>query len=367
MRRIKMIDSTLRDGEQSAGVSFTLKQKKALAKGLSKVGVDFIEAGIPVMGDYAVSDLRALSKAVKPEILLTWNRMTIEDADAALESGIKNAHFSVPSSDIQIEHKLGKSRDFVLQQTENVISYAVEKGLRVSVGAEDASRADFDFLLDFFYLCEDLGVNRVRYADTLGILTPMKTAKIIGNLSSKIEADIDFHAHNDFGMATANTVTAFESGANFLSCTINGLGERAGNAALEETVTALHLISGYENAMKSEDFPKLSKMTEEFSKVKISEQKPIVGKRSFSHEAGIHVDGLLKYAENYEAFSPSVFGRKRQIILGRFSGVSAVKEAYREIGIFLTEEEARRIIKMMWNFPPQNEKDLKFLYRNQGK
>ncbi len=338
--RLNIIDSTLRDGEQAPGVIFYNREKLDLAKKLDLAGVDIIEVGIPASGHYERTVIKDINDLGLRSEIMSWNRMSVSDVDESLECNIKNMHLSIPVSDIQIEKKIFKDREWVLKESARIIRYAVDKGAVLSIGGEDCSRSNMDFLYRFLDILSGFNVKRFRYADTMGLLNPLDTFEIISNIRKRFDLEIDFHGHNDFGMAMANSFTAFKAGANFISCTVNGLGERAGNCALEEIVTAIY----YENSEKiSFDLSKLkelSSLVEKISDRKISESKPIVGESVFTHESGIHVDGILKNKSNYELFKPSLVGNKRKIVLGKLSGKKAIVNCFQKLGFFIKDKEA---------------------------
>ncbi|PRX30410.1 homocitrate synthase NifV [Orenia metallireducens] len=345
MNSFYILDTTLRDGEQSAGVSFSKKEKIDIACKLDELGVDVIEAGIPAMGTEEKEVLKEIISLDLNAEILAWNRMKIEDIDQSLDCGFKNIHISAPASDIQLKHKLKKDRGWLLAELTKVINYAIKKGCMVSVGAEDASRADIDFLIQLYKVAQKEGAVRVRYADTIGALDPLATYDNIKKIREAIDLEVDFHGHNDFGMATANALSAFKAGAKYISCTVNGLGERAGNTALEEIVMSLKCIEGCESDFKIKGLKELSKLVEDSSGRRISIDKPVVGDGVFSHESGIHVDGLLKNPSTYEFLSPGDLGRERKFVIGKFSGVSSILHKYKELGISLSEDEANKVLR----------------------
>ncbi|NDL66503.1 homocitrate synthase/isopropylmalate synthase family protein [Anaerotalea alkaliphila] len=318
-RKLHIVDSTLRDGEQSPGVAFSLEEKKEIAAALDMLGVDVIEAGIPVMGKEEMESVYEILQMGLGAEILTWNRMRYEDIRSSLVIGARNIHISVPSSDIQITRKLGSTREEVLHAMAVLVELAVARGASVSIGAEDASRADRQFLLTLFQLAQREGAYRVRYADTVGALEPFGVMERIGSLSGKLDIPVDFHGHNDFGLGTANALAAFRAGADYVSCCVNGLGERAGNTALEEIAVAAALMEGARVDIDLGGLPALSKMVETSSGRMVHASKPIVGDMVFSHEAGIHVDGIRKEPKTYEYLEPGLFGRERRFIQGKHS------------------------------------------------
>jgi homocitrate synthase NifV len=243
-RSIQLVDTTLRDGEQTAGVIFSAQAKRNIALALDHAGVPWIEAGTPAMGEEEQEDMRFVLAAPYQAKLFAWNRAVKEDIRASVVCGFSFVHISVPISDMHIEQKLGKSRDWVLCQLRESIELARSFGCEVSVGAEDASRADSEFFLRVADAAEKLGAKRIRYADTVGCLEPLTTVKVMQELVARCPLPIEFHGHNDFGLATANTLAAFRAGVALGSTTILGLGERAGNANMEQVVKALGKFFG---------------------------------------------------------------------------------------------------------------------------
>lgn len=256
---LRIIDTTLRDGEQAPGVAFTVREKVNIAKLLDWLGVYQIEVGIPVMGDLEQKAIRAVVGLNLKARVSTWNRLLLADIRASLACGVKDVHISCPVSEILIRYKLGRSRIWVLDCLKRAIRYASDYGCRVTVGAEDASRADASFLLDLALLAQEMGVERLRYCDTLGVLNPFSTVERLDRLRSNLSLEIEFHGHNDFGMATANTLAAIKAGVRYVDTTIGGLGERAGNASLEELNTALQAIYGYDPGLEYRVLPLLSR------------------------------------------------------------------------------------------------------------
>ena len=225
----KIVDTTLRDGEQMAGVELGFKDKVEFAKMIDLTNVYQIEAGTPAMGgDEKRSIIKIMELGLKSKIS-AWNRMKIEDVQHSIDCGVDIIHIAVPTSDIQIQYKLGKDKNWVMEEMKRVVYYAKEKGFEVVIGLEDASRADFQFLVDICKEAKDLGVNRIRYSDTVGILYPNRVLREIYFLRESLDVSIEFHAHNDFGMALANSVAAVRAGAEFVDTTLGGIGERSGN------------------------------------------------------------------------------------------------------------------------------------------
>lgn len=346
-------DTTLRDGEQSAGVSFNLDEKIAIAKSLDSINVPELEIGIPAMGDQERDDIRAISALDLNARLLVWCRMREDDLKHCHQLNVDMVDLSIPVSDQQITGKLGRDRRWVLEMIKRFVPRARDMGLQVCIGGEDASRADSDFLLQVLQTAQQAGANRLRFADTLGVLEPFSVYEKIKRLVSACDIEIEMHAHDDLGLATANSLAAARAGATHINTTINGLGERAGNAALEEVVVGLNHLYGMRSGVLLQDFPLLSKLVEQASGREVHWQKSIVGPGVFTHEAGIHVDGLLKDPLNYQALDPQDVGRMHEFVLGKHSGSSAVQKVFNDMGVYLDKPAANRILTSVRVFVSQ--------------
>ena len=343
--RVNIVDTTLRDGEQTAGVVFTNNEKIQIARYLDQIGVDQIEAGIPVMGGFEKDCIKAIVALGLKSSIMAWNRAVIADIKESLDCGVDAVAISISTSDIHIEHKLQTTRQDVLNRMADAVKFAKDKGLYISVNAEDASRSDIDFLTEFALLAKRSGADRLRFCDTVGTLTPLSAFRYIKTLIDAVGINIEMHTHNDFGMATANALAGVYAGANYVGVTINGLGERAGNACLQETIMGLKYLMNVNLTYNTTLFREVAEYVAQASGRALSVSKPIVGSGIFAHESGIHGDGVLKNPLTYEVFSPEEVGLERQIVIGKHSGTAAVRSKFtREYNIELNDTEAAQIL-----------------------
>ncbi|HZK18824.1 MAG TPA: homocitrate synthase [Clostridia bacterium] len=346
-KEIVIVDTTLRDGEQTAGVVFANREKVRIAKMLDEMGVHQIEAGIPVMGGDEKEAIKEICNSGLKASIMGWNRPVIKDIEASLACGVDAVAISVSTSDIHMKYKLQKPREWVLDCIVKATEFAKKEGMYISVNAEDASRSDMDFLIEFAQAAKEAGADRLRYCDTVGILEPFVTYDNIKKIIKATGLDVEMHTHNDFGMATANALAGLKAGARYIGVTVIGLGERAGNAALEEVVMAMKCLYDQDLNFRTGMFREVAEYVSRASGRRLPAWKAIVGTNMFAHESGIHADGALKNPKTYEPFTPEEVGLERQIVLGKHSGTSSIRKKFAEYGIDLSRYEAEELLPVV--------------------
>ncbi len=340
-----IIDTTLRDGEQKPGLVFADHDRERMAMELDLAGVREIEAGIPAMGDEAIQRIRQLGRLPIAARLSVWCRASLWDIRQAIRCEVPVLHLSVPGSDILLK-SLHKDRLWLYQTLETCLGYARGHFDYISVGVQDVSRmslVDLECLANAAYLA---GANRLRLADSVGVWNPFQTYEVIHDLAGKYpDLELGFHGHNDLGMAVANSVAAFRGGAHSVDCTVLGLGERAGNAPLEEVALAVEMTEGIATGIQLNQLNGLCRLVAFLADVTIPETKPIAGDAIFHHESGIHVQAILSDPDTYEPFRPDKVGHAaRQVVIGRHSGTASVQYVMSQMGCPIDRSMAQRLL-----------------------
>jgi len=346
MRRIILVDTTLRDGAQAPDVFFSVKEKFRIAAKLVQTGITEIEAGIPAMGEDECHAIKTIVDEFSWCRISSWCRAKSDDIAMAQRTGCDTVHISFPMSDIHLK-AMHRDESWLVENMYMIVSESKDLFNRITIGLQDATRAPLPRVISFIRSCMSMGVKRFRIADTVGILTPFGTSKLITEIKSAFqEIEIDFHAHNDLGMATANAVTALMSGADAVSVTVNGIGERAGNASLEEVVMAIvRSVPDLAVTVNTRELSDLCSMVGFFSQSPIAPDKPVIGSSVFTHESGIHCNAIIADHNTYEPFDPALVGRPpSNFVAGSHSGTSGIIAMLGDEGKVLSREDVKDVI-----------------------
>lgn len=342
-----VFDTTLRDGEQTPGISFTFVQKLEIARQLAAIGVHAIEAGFPASSEGERETVKAVADLGLESLICGLARSRIEDVDVCIDCGVDMVHVFIPTSEVQRVHTIKKSPEEVLAITREIVSYVRDHCELCMFSAMDATRTDTDYLIEVFRAAAEAGATIINVPDTVGVYTPTAMKKLITRIVHEVDCPVDVHCHNDFGLAVANTTTAVEAGASQVQVTVNGLGERAGNADISQTVMILESIYGVHTGIKTSQLFETSRLISRYSGIQVLPTQPVVGDNAFSHESGIHSHGVIACAATFEPgiMTPEMVGHRRRLTLGKHVGRHAVRQMLADAHINPSESEIDRIIE----------------------
>ena len=350
-RKILFWDETMRDGEQTPGVAFTPEEKLQIATQLDVMGVPIMDVGIPVVSKEEARGVKLVANAGLDASIMAAARAVRRDVEACIDCGVDEIGLFIACSDLHLKYKLNMSRDEVREAAVREVEFAVDHGLRVSFVTEDTFRADLDYVVELYNACIDAGATRAVICDTVGVMTPTGIHWFVGAVKPRLrDVQLSFHGHNDFGLAVANTLAALETGVEVPHTCVNGLGERSGNASFEELVMTLESLYGIDTGIDTSRLYEVSLLVEKLSGVPIGVHKPIVGHNAFSHESGIHADGVIKHTLTYEPIQPESIGRQRQFIFGKHTGSTVVEEKLRSCRVEATKEQVQALVGLIKQF-----------------
>ncbi|MCS6769290.1 MAG: 2-isopropylmalate synthase [Candidatus Caldarchaeum sp.] len=343
--RAVMFDTTLRDGEQTAGAALRPDDKVRLAEALADLGVDVIEAGFPPVSSGESTAIKEITAAGLSSKVCVLSRCEKSDIDAAAKVNPQWIHVFIATSDIHLKHKLRMTREQVLEKAVSSVEYAKSYGFTVHFSAEDATRTEVPYLLQVFQAVEKAGADSLDIPDTVGTIIPTAMKRLVATVKNSVKIPVAVHCHDDFGLAVANSLAGVEAGAEIVHATINGIGERAGNASLEEVAASLKFLYGVETNIRFEKIFRVSRLVERLMGITVPKNKAIVGDNAFAHESGIHVHGILGSPTTYEPVMPEVFGRRRRIVFGKHSGIHGLEAFLREYGYSVDRDKISSILR----------------------
>jgi 2-isopropylmalate synthase len=344
-RTIRIFDTTLRDGEQTPGVSLTAEDKIEIARQLSKLGVDIIEAGFPSSSEGEKRVVKEIAHAGLTSKICGLSRATKADIDAAIDCDLDLIHVFIPTSPVQMKYAVNLTPEQVLTATVDSIEYVKKHGIKCEFSPMDATRSELSFLKRVCKAAQDAGMDSLNVPDTVGIMIPKTTSKLIEEIKKVVTVPISIHCHDDFGLAVANSLAAVEAGASQVHVAVNGLGERAGNASLEEVVMALHVIYKYKTGVNTRLLYSTSRMVASLTGIPVQANKAIVGENAFAHESGIHTRGVTEKPLTFEPIKPELVGRTRKLVAGKLAGTRGIKAELEEIGIHPNETQLKEIVQ----------------------
>ena len=342
--RVKVLDTTLRDGEQTPNVALSIDDKLKIAQALDELGVDIIEAGFAVNSEGEAEAVKKIAGAGLKSEVCSLCRASTQDIDAALACDVDSVHIFLATSKVHLEKKLKITQQEAVEKAVAAVQYAKQHGLVAEFSCEDATRTELSFLNVVHKAVEDAGVDRIDIPDTVGVMTPQAMMQFVSEIKKTTKVPLAVHCHDDFGMSVANSLAGVLGGAEEVHVTVNGLGERAGNAALEEVVMGLQAFYGLKTRINTRKMAFVSRLVSQLTGIAVQPNKAIVGENAFSHEAGIHVHGVLSESSTYEPMRPEIVGKERTLVVGKHSGVHAVQNKLKEYGLDLAPEQMKEVV-----------------------
>ena len=354
--RVKILDTTLRDGEQTPNVALSTEDKVRIAQALDELGVDIIEAGFPINSEGEAEAVKKISATGLRSEVCALCRASKADIDAALACDVDSVHIFLATSKVHLEKKLKISKEEAVEKAVTAVQYAKEHGLLAEFSCEDATRTELDFLHEIHNSIEQVGVDRIDVPDTVGVMTPPAMMQFVSEIRSKTKVPLAVHCHDDFGLSVANSLAGVRGGAEEVHVTMNGLGERAGNAALEEVVMALQAFYGIKSQINTRKLAFVSRLVSQLTGIAVQPNKAIVGENAFSHEAGIHVHGILSESSTYEPMRPEIVGKERSIVMGKHSGTHAIESRLKEYGLALDKDQLKELVRRVKKYAESGKK-----------
>ena len=354
---LQIWDETLRDGEQTPGVAYAPEEKLEIARLMDAMHVPIMDVGIPVVSKEEARAVKLIADAGLDMTVMAAARAVRRDVEACIDCNVDEIALFIACSDLHLKYKLRMTRDEVREVAVRETEYAVDHGVQVSFVTEDTFRADLDYVVELYNACIDAGATRAVVCDTVGVMTPTGIRWFLERVKPRLKvAQLSFHGHNDFGLAVANSLAAIEAGVMVPHTCVNGLGERAGNCSFEELVMTLESLYRYDTGIDVSRLYEVSRLVERLSGVPVGISKPVVGYNAFSHESGIHADGVIKHTLTYEPIQPEAIGRRRQFIFGKHTGSSAVEEKLRTHGAEATKEQVQTLVDLIKEFAESKSK-----------
>ncbi|WP_136715321.1 LeuA family protein [Halorientalis salina] len=354
----RVFDTTLRDGEQSPRTSFSYDDKREIAAVLDDMGTHVIEAGFPVNSDAEFEAVRDIAESTTRSEVCGLARVVEKDVEAAIDSGVDLVHVFVSTSDVQLQDSMHATREEAKQAAVESIERVTEAGVECMFSPMDATRTDEDFLIEAVQAADEAGADWVNLPDTVGVATPRRLYDMVENVVDAIDARVDVHTHDDFGLASANALSGYEAGASQSQVSVNGIGERAGNAAYEEVVMALESLYDVDTNIDTTRITELARLVEDRSSIPVPANKPVVGENAFSHESGIHAAGVIENSDTFEpgVMTPEMVGAERELVLGKHTGQHSVRERLSDAGFDPTEEEVREVTRRVKDYGAEKQR-----------